>query len=35
MKSNVIHLRIPENLDEPATLSAQVQRIDKATALRQ
>ena len=35
MKSKVIPLRIPENLDELAALSAQEQHTDKATALRQ
>lgn len=35
MKSKVIPLRVPENLDELAALSAQEQHTDKATALRQ
>ena len=35
MKSKVVPLRIPENLDELAALSAQEQHTDKATALRQ
>ncbi len=35
MKSKVVPLRIPENLDELATLKAQEQNTDKATALRQ
>ena len=35
MKSKVVPLRIPENLDELASLSAQEQHTDKATALRQ
>lgn len=35
MKSKVVPLRIPENLEELAALSAQEQRIDKAAALRQ
>ncbi len=34
-KSKVIPLRIPENLDELAALSAREQHTDKATALRQ
>lgn len=34
-KTKVVSLRIPENLDELATLSAQEQHTDKATALRQ
>ncbi len=34
-KSKVVPLRIPENLDELAALSAQEQQTDKATALRQ
>ena len=35
MKSKVVPLRIPENLDELAALIAQEQHTDKATALRQ
>jgi hypothetical protein len=35
MKSKVIPLRIPENLDELAALNAKEQNTDKATALRQ
>ena len=35
MKSKVVPLRIPENLDELAALSAQEQHTDKASALRQ
>jgi len=35
MKSKVVPLRIPENLDELAALSALEQHSDKATALRQ
>lgn len=35
MKSKVVPLRIPENLDELAALSAREQHTDKATALRQ
>ncbi len=35
MKSKVVLLRIPENLDELASLSAQEEHTDKATALRQ
>lgn len=35
MKSRVVPLRVPENLDELAALSAQEQHTDKATALRQ
>ena len=35
MKSKVVSLRIPENLDELAALSAQEQHTDKATAFRQ
>ncbi|MBM3925879.1 MAG: hypothetical protein FJ320_07825 [SAR202 cluster bacterium] len=35
MKSKVVPLRIPENLDELASLSAQEEHTDKATALRQ
>jgi hypothetical protein len=35
MKSKVVPLRIPENLDELAALKAQEQNTDKATALRQ
>ncbi len=34
-KSKVVPLRIPENLDQLAALSAQEQQTDKATALRQ
>jgi len=34
-KTKVVPLRIPENLDELAALSAQEQHTDKATALRQ
>jgi predicted HTH domain antitoxin len=34
-KTRVVPLRIPENLDELAALSAQTQHTDKATALRQ
>ncbi len=34
-KSKVVPLRIPENLDALAALSAQEQQTDKATALRQ
>jgi hypothetical protein len=35
MKSKVVPLRIPENLDELASLSAREEHTDKATALRQ
>ena len=35
MKSKVVPLRIPENLDELAALTAQEEHTDKATALRQ
>lgn len=35
MKSKVVPLRIPENLDELAVLCGQEQHTDKATALRQ
>lgn len=35
MKSKVVPLRIPENLDELAALSAQEQYTDKAATLRQ
>jgi predicted HTH domain antitoxin len=35
MKSKVVPLRIPENLDELAALNAKEQNTDKATALRQ
>lgn len=35
MKSRVIRLRVPANLDELAALSAQEQHTDKATAFRQ
>jgi hypothetical protein len=35
VKSKVVPLRIPEHLDELASLSAQEQHTDKATALRQ
>lgn len=35
MKSKVVPLRIPENLDDLAALNAQEQHTDKATALRQ
>lgn len=35
MKSKVVPLRIPENLDELAALIAHEQHTDKATALRQ
>lgn len=35
MKSKVVPLRIPENLDALADLSAQEEHTDKATALRQ
>jgi hypothetical protein len=35
MKSKVVSLRIPENLDELAALYGQDQHTDKATALRQ
>lgn len=35
MKSKVIRLRVPANLDELAALSAQEQHTDKATAFRQ
>jgi len=34
-KNKVVPLRIPEHLDELASLSAQEQHTDKATALRQ
>lgn len=34
-KSRVVPLRIPENLDDLAALSAQEQHTDKASALRQ
>ncbi len=34
-KSKVVPLRIPENLDELAAISAREQHADKATALRQ
>jgi hypothetical protein len=34
-KTKVVPLRIPENLDELANLSAQEEHTDKATALRQ
>ncbi|MBI4333686.1 MAG: hypothetical protein HY673_20680 [Chloroflexi bacterium] len=34
-KSKVVPLRIPENLDHLAALSAQEQQTDKATAMRQ
>jgi uncharacterized protein YutE (UPF0331/DUF86 family) len=34
-RTKVVPLRIPENLDELAALSAQEQHTDKATALRQ
>ncbi|MDO8689796.1 MAG: hypothetical protein Q7R39_07255 [Dehalococcoidia bacterium] len=34
-KSKVVPLRIPENLDDLAALSAHEQHTDKATALRQ
>lgn len=35
MKSKVVPLRIPENLNDLAALSAREQHTDKATALRQ
>jgi hypothetical protein len=35
MKTKVIPLRVPENLDELASLIAREQHTDKATALRQ
>jgi hypothetical protein len=35
MKSKVVPLRIPENLDALASLTAHEQHTDKATALRQ
>jgi hypothetical protein len=35
MKSKVVPLRIPENLDELAAFKAQEQQTNKATALRQ
>lgn len=35
MKTKVVPLRIPENLDELAALSAKSEHTDKATALRQ